>query len=105
MNITIEDKIGYISRSKDSNDKENFRFIEAKIKKIVVGKTKTSIYSDKFYALDADEIESNTKILHKNNELMLVEEPFITSPEYSDHCCKVIDYWNEHGAKSILDND
>ena len=103
MNITTKDKIGYIKHNKYSDGSESFRFIEAKIKKIVVGKTKTSIYSDKLYTLDADEIESNTRILNKGNGLMLVGEPFITTPEYSEHCQKVVDYWNEHGAKSILD--
>jgi hypothetical protein len=103
MNITVKDKIGFIRRSKDLEGKESFKFIESKIKKIVTGKTKTSIYSDKFYAIDADEIESNTDILKKGNGIMLVGEPFITTPEYSEHCLKVVDYWNEHGAKSILE--
>ncbi|MPM00571.1 hypothetical protein SDC9_46798 [bioreactor metagenome] len=104
MNITPKDKIGYISRSRDKDGKEHFRFIESKIKKVVVGKTKTSVYSDHFYTLDADEIISNTEIISKGN-LMLVTEPFITTDEYSEHCRKVVEYWNEHGAKGLLDKE
>ena len=103
MNITPNDKIGYISRRKDENGKEVFKFIEAKIKKVVVCKTKTSVYSDKFNALDAEEIISNTEMI-RDMKLMLVTEPFITNEEYSEHCRKTVDYWNEFGARSILDD-
>mgnify|MGYP000949798260 CR=1 FL=1 len=102
--ITTKDKIGYIRRSTDSESgKETFKFIEAKIKRISIGKNKSSIYTDKFYALDLEEVESNTKIISRGSGLMLVGEPFITTPEYSEHCVKVVEYWNEHGAESILD--
>lgn len=102
INITPRDKIGYISRRKDENGKEYFKFIEAKIKKVVVGKTRTSVYSDRFNALDADELISNTEIINGKNGLMLVTEPFITTDEYSKHCLETFEYWNEHGAKSLL---
>ena len=104
MDITPKDKIGYISRRKDENGKEVFKFIEAKIKKVVVCKTKTSVYSDKFNALDADEIISNTEMI-RDMKLMLVTEPFITGEAYSEHCRQTVDYWNEHGARSIFDSD
>lgn len=102
MNITPKDNIGYISCRKDENGKEVFRFIEAKIKKVVVCKTKTSVYSDKFNALDAEELISNTEMIG-DRKLMLVTEPFITTDDYSEHCRQTVDYWNEHGAKSIFD--
>ena len=102
MIITPKDKVGYISLRKDENGKEFFKFIEATIKKVVIGKTKTSVYSDKFNALDAEELISNTEMI-RDMKLMLVTEPFITSEEYSEHCRKTVDYWNEHGARSIFD--
>ena len=86
----------------EENGKEVFKFIEAKIKKVVVCKTKTSVYSDKFNALDAEELISNTEMI-SDRKLMLVTEPFITSEEYSEHCKKTVDYWNEHGARSVFD--
>ena len=104
MNLTPQDKIGYIRRTRGENGKETFKFIEAKIKKVVVGKTKTSVYSDKFYALDAEELLSNTKMI-RSGKLMLVTEPFITNDAYSEHCRKTVEYWNEHGAKSLFDFD
>jgi hypothetical protein len=100
--ITPKDKIGYISR-RTVDGKEQFKFIEAKIKSVRVGKKQASVYTDKFYALDAEEIEFNTEMIGKGSGIMLVNEPFITNDEYSEHCRKVVDYWNIHGARSILD--
>ena len=99
--ITPKDKIGYIRRA-TVDGKEQFKFIEAKVKSVRIGKKGTSVYTDKFYALDAEEIELNTSMIGKGSGLMLVNEPFITTEEYSEHCRKTVDYWNEHGAKNIL---
>ena len=100
--ITPKDKIGYIRRA-TVDGKEQFKFIEAKVKSVRIGKKGTSVYTDKFYALDAEEIEFNTSMIGNGSGLMLVNEPFVTTDEYSEHCRKTVDYWNEHGAKSILD--
>lgn len=100
--ITPKDKIGYIRRA-TVDGKEQFKFIEAKIKSVRVGKKQTSVYTDKFYALDSEEIEFNTEMIGKGSGIMLVNEPFITNDEYSEHCRKTVDYWNIHGARSILD--
>lgn len=102
IHFTTKDMVGYIVRRRDADGKETFKFVEAKIKKIVNGKTKISVYTDRFRVLDAEEIESNMQILHRGNNIMLVGEPFITSSDYSEHCRKTVDYWNEHGAESIL---
>jgi hypothetical protein len=102
--ITPKDKIGYIRRA-TVDGKEQFKFIEAKIKSVRVGKKQTSVYTDKFYALDAEEIEFNTEMIGKGSGIMLVNEPFITNDEYSEHCRKTVDYWNIHGARSILGDD
>lgn len=100
--ITTQDKIGYIQRYTDTEKgKEQYRYIESKIKKIVYGKIKNSIYSDKFYGLDLEDVESNTQIISDNSKIMLVGEPFITTPKYSEHCRKVVEYWNEHGTENF----
>ncbi|MBQ2269724.1 MAG: hypothetical protein II338_05735 [Bacteroidaceae bacterium] len=100
--ITPKDKVGYIQR-RTVDGKEQFKFIEAKVKSVRIGKKGTSVYTDKFYALDAEEIEFNTEMINGPSGLMLVNEPFVTTAEYSEHCRKVVEHWNEHGAVSILD--
>lgn len=100
--ITTKDKIGYIRRNKDSDGKIYYKYIESKITAVRIGKTKTSIYSKNFYALNASELEFNTKLMSDNSELILVGEPFITNNNLSVRLKKVVDYWNEHGAKDIF---
>jgi|GEM_PF-3450536 len=100
--ITPDMKIGIILSFKDETGKEKFKFLEGKIKKINIGKTKTSIYTDSIANLDAVELESNTQLISES-KLILLDEPFITDGEYSEHCRQVVDYWNEYGAKSVLE--
>ena len=101
--ITTKDRIGYIRRSVKADGTYTFKYIEGKIRSIRVGKKKTSVYADRFYSLDADELESNTEIMNGKSDLILVGEPFITSDALSERLTKVVDYWNEHGATSLLD--
>ena len=96
---TNKKTIGYIRRWEEDG-KERFKFIEGKVKSIRYGKKKNSVYSDKFYTLDLEELESNTKML--GEKIMLVNEPFFTNEKYSEHCRRVVEYWNEHGATDIL---
>ena len=100
--ITTKDKIGYIRRNKDSNGKIYYKYIESKITAVRTGKTKTSIYSKNFYALNASELEFNTKLMSDNSKLILVGESFITNDNLSVRLKKVVDYWNEHGAEDIF---
>lgn len=101
--ITTKDKIGYIRRTTDETGKQHFKYTESKIKKVVIGKKKISVYSDGFYTLDAEELESATKIFDIDKGILLVNEPFITNEELAEWCQKNVNYWNEHGAKSIWD--
>lgn len=100
--ITTRDRIGYIRRQEHADGTFEFRFIEARIKEVRIGKNRTSVYSDRFRALDADELEDNTQIMSDHSGLVLVGEPFITNAELSRRIQNVVAYWNEHGAESIL---
>ena len=101
--ITTKDKIGYIRRQEHTDGTTEFKFIETKIKSIRIGKKGTSVYSDRFRALDAEELEVNTEIIMSgNSELLLVEEPFITNDELSERLQKVVAHWNKNGAETLL---
>lgn len=100
--ITTKDSIGYIRRQEHEDGTTEFKFIESKIKSIRIGKKGRSVYSDRFYALDADELESNTEIMSGNSSLVLVGEPFITSDELSEHLKNVVSHWNKYGAEVLL---
>ena len=102
--ITAKDKIGYIRRQENPDGTTTFKLIEAKIKSVRIGKKRTSVYSDRFYTLDAEELESNTKIMSGNSQLVLVGEPFITNDAMSERLQKVVAHWNKHGAETLFGN-
>lgn len=97
--ITPKDTIGYIQRRRDSEGNETFKFIEAKVKRVNIGKTKTSVYTKEFYPLDAEEIESNTKIIDEGKGILLVGEPFLLKDGDSDYYRAVVGHWNTCGVK------
>lgn len=102
--ITAKDKIGYIRRQERPDGTTEFKLIEAKIKSVRIGKKGTSVYSDRFYALDAGELESNTEMMSGLSKLVLVGEPFITNDEMTERLKKVVDHWNKYGAETLLGN-
>lgn len=101
--ITTQNKIGYIQRTYNENDVPKFKFIVSKIKKVVIGKKKVSVYSDKFRTLDAEELESNTRFIDTSKGLLIVGEPFIVKDEQIDYFNAVCDNWNRNPPKGIFD--
>lgn len=102
--ITTKDRIGYIRRQDNPNGTTTFKLIEAKIKSVRIGKKRTSVYSDRFRALDAEELEENTELMADNSELILVNEPFVMNDEMSVLLKKIVEHWNKHGAETLLGN-
>lgn len=102
--ITTKDKIVYIRRQEHPDGTTEFKLIEAKIKSVRIGKRGTSVYSDKFRAMGADELESNAKIMAGNSTIVLVGEPFVANAEMTDRLKKVVDHWNKYGAETALGN-
>lgn len=102
--ITPKDRIGYIRRQEHPDGTTSFKFIEAKIKSVRIGKKGTSVYSDKFYSLDAEELESNTEIMSGDSKFILVGEPFVTDDLLTEHLKNVVEHWNKYGAETALGN-
>ena len=102
--ITPKDRIGFV-KTTEVDGKTQYEYIEAKIKRVYVGKTKTSVYSDKFYALDAEELEYDTNFLIANPNLVMVRIPFITNEELANRCILNCEIWNERGARSVWEGD
>lgn len=100
--ITTKDKIGYIQCQKHADGTTTFKLIEAKIKSVRIGKKGTSVYSDKFRALDAEELEDNTKFMSDNSKIILVNEPFIVNDQMIERFKKIVDHWNKYGAETLL---
>lgn len=99
--ISTKDRIGYIRRT-ETDAGTSFKYIESKITSVRVGSKRTSVYSKNFRALDAEELEENTEMMRDNSKIVLVGEPFVADQELSDRIKRIVDYWNEHGAESLL---
>ena len=41
-------------------------------------------------------------MMRDNSKIVLVGEPFVADQELSDRIKRIVDYWNEHGAESLL---
>ena len=102
--ITTKDKIGYIRRQVNPDGTTTFKLIEAKIKSVRIGKKGTSVYSDRFRALDAEELEENAELMSDTSRIILVDEPFVMNDEMSERLQKVVEHWNKHGAETLLGN-
>lgn len=100
--ITPKDKIGFIQRRYDENQIPHFKFIVSKIKKVVIGKKGTRVYSDRFYPLDAEELESNTKCIDSSKGILIVSEPFIVSDDKIPYFEAVCEHWNQNPPESIF---
>ena len=103
--IKLTDRIGYIHRLDFFDGHTRFRYVEAKIKALRPRKDGgVSIDTDRFRALDMEDVEQNTEIMKKNSKLILVNEPFVTDDEFAKRFREVVDYWNKNGAETAFGN-
>ena len=103
--ISPKDKIAYIRRSDYADGHTEFQLIETRISKLRIREDGgVSVYSYRFRALDMAELEDNAQIMADHSGLVLVGEPFVTKDELSGKVQKVVDYWNTHGAETLLGN-
>ncbi len=76
MNVKVGDTICYIQKcTQPGDDEESFRLVTTPITSIRIGKTATKAYSKRFYALDVEELETNTECFTRG--MILVQEPFL----------------------------
>ncbi len=106
--LNYKTKIGYISKSYDENKKPcDFKLYVEKIKRINIGKTKTTYKIENFRnTYEEDEITSleNMKS-HIKHGLILTSELFVIDDEIQEYLQKVVDDWNENGtAKGLFDD-
>lgn len=61
--IKVGDAIGMLNNGKWADGTEDWKLLECPIKRITQTKRGTKVYSDRFYPLDLEDIESNTDIM------------------------------------------
>lgn len=73
-------KIGYISRTRDNNGNETFKYIEGNATRRIGVRTDTVKTSFLYGTYPFKEVESNTNDIQKG-DIVLVAEPFFTNNE------------------------
>ena len=84
MTVQIGDTIGLVNKIlfNMKDDRTNYwKLSEGKVKSITMDSKGRRVKADHFYALDAEEIESNTKWMLECKTLILQSEPFILTDE------------------------
>ena len=94
-------KIGYIARydlELNPHLTERFKFKEAACTRRISSKG-DKVYSKMFYPLDYEELVENASIMKKNENLILVCEPFILDDELREKVTKWVEWANKVDPK------
>lgn len=96
-------KIGYISRRIDADGKEKFSYREGSATRRIGVRSDTIKVRFLYGTTPYDEVRSNTEML-KNENIMLVREPFFTDEKMRERCEKWCDWANscEHREYSFF---
>jgi len=102
LTVKLGDAIGLINKVLFNmrDDRTNYwQLSEGKVKSITLNRKGRRVKADRFYTLDADEIESNTKWMLETERLILTGEPFILTDELRKRVEGWIERENEIGGE------
>ena len=91
IELQVGNTIGYIYRNNDGV----FKIQLDRINTIHLGLKSNSVVC-KGGSYDLIELINNTRIA-KEGKMILICEPFLTTPSYISHCKDIIDKWNKTG--------
>ena len=97
--IKVGDAIGMLEEGKWADGTEGWKLLECPIKRIVQSKRDTKVYSDRFYPLDLEDIESNTEIMQDAQGWILTKEVMLLTPEIRAKCEKWVEWANSNLEK------
>ena len=102
LTVKLGDAIGLINKVLFNmrDDRTNYwQLSEGKVKSITLNRKGRRVKADRFYTLDADEIEINTKWMLETERLILTGEPFILTDELRKRVEGWIERENEIGGE------
>lgn len=97
--IKVGDAIGMLEEGKWADGTEGWKLLKCPIKRIVQSKRGTKVYSDRFYPLDLEDIESNTEIMPDTQGWILTKEVMLLTPEIRAKCEKWVEWANSNPEK------
>lgn len=86
-------KVGYIRRNRYENGSEDFKYIEGNATRRIGARTDTIKVKFLYGTIPYEEVMSNTEML-KDGDIMIVSEPFFTTPELKERCEKWCEWAN-----------
>lgn len=101
MNRTIMagDTIGMLDDGKWADGTEGWKLLECPVKRITQTKRGTKVYSDRFYPLDLEAIESNTEIMQEAQGWILTKEVVLLTPKIRVKCERWVEWANSNPEK------
>lgn len=97
--IKVGDTIGMLNNGKWADGTEGWKLLECLIKRITQTKRGTKVYSDRFYPLDLEDIESNTDIMQDAQGWIFTKEVMLLTPEIRAKCERWIEWANSNPEK------
>lgn len=97
--IKVGDTIGMLNNGKWADGTEGWKLLECPIKRITQTKRGTKVYSDRFYPLDLEDIESNTDIMQDAQGWIFTKEVMLLTPEIRAKCERWIEWANSNPGK------
>lgn len=97
--IKVGDTIEMLNNGKWADGTEGWKLLECPIKRITQTKRGTKVYSDRFYPLDLEDIESNTDIMQDAQGWIFTKEVMLLTPEIRAKCERWIEWANSNPEK------
>ena len=97
--IKVGDTIGMLDGGIWANGAREWRLLECPIKRIVQSKRGAKVYSDRFYPLDLEDIESNTDIMQDAQGWILTKEVVLLTSEIRAKCERWVEWANSNPEK------
>ena len=81
MNVQYGDKVGYIFPNSiklpNGEFAEKYKLVEGTVNEIIKRNDSYIVKTDRFYALDSEELETSTRMMDEGRSVMIVKQPFV----------------------------
>jgi len=81
MNVQYGDKVGYIFPNSiqlpNGEFAEKYKLVEGTVNEVIKRNDSYIVKTDRFYALDSEELETSTRMMDEGRSIMIVKQPFV----------------------------
>lgn len=81
MKVQCGDKVGYIFPNNiqlpNGEFAEKYKLVEGTVNDVIKRNDSYIVKTDRFYALDSEELETSTRMMDEGRSVMIVKQPFV----------------------------